>query len=220
MTGLLLALEPITREGARRAASDELSKGKYQAAKPSLVQQVVEKLFNLLNDNLDRVSNATPGGIGGLIGLGLLLAAVIVIVRLRTGPLSRRADVGDPFAGFAAALRPDEHRRLAEEHASAGRYAEAIRERMRAIVRDLEERAILEPRLGRTADEVAYEAGAVLADVATDLYRAARTFDDVWYGGRPATAAKAADLRDIDHRVARARAESRATAAPQLAVPR
>lgn len=219
MTGLLVVLEPITREGARQAAAHELSKGKYQAAKPSLVQQLVDKLVNLLSDNLDRVSNATPGGIWGLIGLGVLLVAVIVVVRLRTGPLSRSAHIGDPFADFAAALRPDEHRRLAEEHAAAGRYAEAIRERMRAIVRDLEERAILEPRLGRTADEVAYEAGSVLADAADDLHRAARTFDDVWYGGRPATAAKAADLRQIDQRVARARAESRARA-PQLAVPR
>lgn len=220
MTGLLVVLEPITREGARRAAHDELSKGKYQAAKPSLVQQLVDKLVNLLSDNLDRVSNATPGGIWGLVGLAVLLVAVIIIVRWRTGPLSRSARIGDPFADFAPALHPDEHRRLADEYASTGRYADAIRERMRAIVRDLEERAVLEPRLGRTADEVAYDAGGVLADAATDLGRAARTFDDVWYGARPATAAMAADLRDIDRRVARTRAADSRGNSAQLAVPR
>jgi hypothetical protein len=98
----------------------------------------------------------------------------------------------------------------------AGRHAEAIRERLRAIIRDLEERAILEPRVGRTADEVAAEAGAALPDVAADLARAARIFDEVWYGRRPATAEMAADLEHIDGRVQRAR-PSRTHGAAQVA---
>lgn len=201
----LLALEPITRSGARDAAREELSKGIYQAARPSLLEQALNRLSTFIGHNVDRLSQAAPGGLWGIVAVVVVLVAVIIVVRAKTGPLSRGARAGDPFAGFAAALSPAEHRRRADEHAAAGRYPEAVRELLRAIVRDLEERAVLEPRLGRTADEVAYEAGRVLPQAAADLQRAARMFDDVWYGARPATAAMVADLRLIDRRVQAAR---------------
>lgn len=219
MTPARLVIEEITRQGARDAAREELSKGIYQAERPGLVHQLVDKVLELLGKGLDRAGEVVPGGPGGLIILALLVVAAIVVVRLRTGPLSRAARTGSPFGGFEAALTPAEHRRNADEHESAGRYAEAVRERLRAIVRDLEQRVILEPRLGRTADEFAYEGGAALPNVAVDLHRAARTFDDVWYGGRPATAAMSADLRAIDQRVQAAR-PAPARQAAQLAVPR
>lgn len=202
---LLLVLEPITRAGARDAAREELSKGIYQAARPSLLEQALDRLSTFLNSNIDRLSQAAPGGLWGILAVVVVLVAVIVVVRVKTGPLGRGGRAGDPFAGFAAALSPTEHRLRADEHAAAGRYPEAVREFLRAIVRDLEDRAVLEPRLGRTADEVAYEAGRVLPDSATDLQRAARMFDDVWYGGRPATAAMVSDLRLIDRQVHAAR---------------
>lgn len=219
MITLLLALEPVTRDGARDAARDELSKGIYQAERPSLVMQAIDKLLTLIQEGLNKGSQAAPGGVWGLVILALLVVIVVVVVRLKTGPLARRVRVGDPFGGFARPVTPDEHRRRADEHAAAGRFAEAVRERLRAIIRDLEERAVIEPRLGRTADEVAAEAGAVLADVAADLHRAARLFDDVWYGKRPATASMDADLRAIDRRVRAART-SPARSAAQYAVPR
>lgn len=216
----LLVVEEITRNGAYEAAREELSKGKYQAERPSLVQQLINKAFDLLNQGIERASEVVPGGPAGLIILALVLVGAIVAIRLKTGPLSRTARSGTPFGGFDPALTPAAHRRLADEHEAAGRYAEAIRERLRAIVRDLEERVILEPRLGRTADEFAYEGGAALPDVADELQRAARTFDDVWYGSRPATAAMAADLRAIDQRVQAARPGVGVREAAQLAVPR
>jgi hypothetical protein len=58
---------------------------------------------------------------------------------------------------------------------------------MRAIVRALEERALLDVRPGRTADEAAAEAGRSLPAHADRLRSAARDFDDVTYGGRRAT---------------------------------
>ena len=220
MTSALLVVEEITRDGAREAARDELSKGKYQAGRPGLVEQLIDKAFELLDRGIDRASDAVPGGPAGLIILAFVLVAAIVAIRLRTGPLSRTARSNTPFGGFDQALTPAEHRHQADEHESAGRYAEAIRERLRAIVRDLEERVILEPRLGRTADEFAYEGGAALPDVAADLQRAARTFDDVWYGSRPATAAMAGDLRTIDRQVQAARPGAALRHPAQLAVPR
>jgi hypothetical protein len=97
-----------------------------------------------------------------------------------------------------------EYRRRADEHAAAGRFAEAVRERMRAIVRELEQRGVLDPRPGRTADEVAREAGAVVPAVAGVLRAAAGIFDEVWYGGRRATPHSEALMRQADDRVRRA----------------
>ena len=205
MTASLLAVEEITRDGAREAAREELSKGMYQAERPGLVEQLLDKAFELLSEGLDQARDVVPGGPAGLIILAMVVVAAVVAIRLRTGPLSRSAQSSDPFGGVAPALTPAEHRRRADQHEAAGRHAEAIRERLRAIVRDLEERVILDPRLGRTADEFAYEGGAALPDVAADLERAARVFDDVWYGGRAATAAMVGDLRAIDQRVRAAR---------------
>jgi hypothetical protein len=95
-----------------------------------------------------------------------------------------------------------------------GQFAEAVREWMRAIVRELETRGVLEPRPGRTADEVAREAGAAVPAVAADLRTAATVFDEVWYGGRPATAQAEAVLRQADRRVQRAQLVVAGPAAP------
>nr|WP_312885633.1 DUF4129 domain-containing protein [Lipingzhangella halophila] len=91
-----------------------------------------------------------------------------------------------------------DHRTAAEEHAAAGEYAEAIRERLRAITRDLEERAIITPRPGRTATELATDASAALPARREALHRAAALFNDVVYGDRPATADDAHLLRELD----------------------
>ena len=56
------------------------------------------------------------------------------------------------------------------------------------------------PRPGRTADEAAAEAGRALPDRDAELRAAARLFDDVWYGGRAATAMDA-QLRAVDEAV-------------------
>ena len=53
--------------------------------------------------------------------------------------------------------------------------------------------------------EAAAEAGAALPSLAGDLRQAARLFDDIWYGGRPAGPDTDARLRAVDERVRAAR---------------
>jgi hypothetical protein len=72
---------------------------------------------------------------------------------------------------------------------------------MRAVARELEERNVLAARPGRTADELAREAGAAIAAAATALRAAARSFDTVVYGRRDATADHYAQVRAADHAV-------------------
>lgn len=112
--------------------------------------------------------------------------------------LPRRTSTG-PADLFDDALRSAaDHRTAADAHAAAGRWTEAVQERMRAVVRSLEERTLLDPRPGRTADEASAEAAASLPDHAEALRAAARAFDDVTYGGRPADADMYARLRTLD----------------------
>jgi hypothetical protein len=72
---------------------------------------------------------------------------------------------------------------------------------MRAVVRELEVRGVLEPRLGRTADEVAAEAGAQVPGIGAPLRAAATIFDEVWYGGRPGTAEGYGAVRQVDEQL-------------------
>jgi hypothetical protein len=70
---------------------------------------------------------------------------------------------------------------------------------------ELEERGILAPRLGRTADELAAEAGRLLPALGTDLGSAARLFDDVRYGDRDGTPAGYALVKRVDAEIRSAR---------------
>jgi hypothetical protein len=76
----------------------------------------------------------------------------------------------------------------ADDLAAAGRYKEAVRERLRAMVRDLIERGVLPQTPGWTVTELAVAAIAVQPALATPLRAAVAIFSDIWYGLRPATA--------------------------------
>jgi hypothetical protein len=69
----------------------------------------------------------------------------------RTGPLARRGPQREALFAGSAVLTAQAHRELAEAAAGEGRWADAVRERLRAVVRELESRGALDPRPGRTA---------------------------------------------------------------------
>ncbi|MBB5913739.1 hypothetical protein BJY24_002606 [Nocardia transvalensis] len=89
-----------------------------------------------------------------------------------------------PIPGLGAA---GEHRGAAESAAGRNDYDTALRERYRAVVRGLEQGGVLEVRRSRTARETADAAVAALPDRTSELPAAAGSFDEVVYGGRPAT---------------------------------
>jgi hypothetical protein len=213
----LAAVAPVGRDEARRAAERELSKGVYHQNEPGPIDRAINAVIDWISRLLDRIVGSTPGGsLGVLVLLAIVVAAAAVVI-WRTGPVGRGARAGSPLVELSGDLDPAEHRRRAEEHAAGDRYAEAIRERMRAIVRELETRGVLEPRPGRTADEVARDAGIAVPAVAGDLRAAASVFDEVWYGGRPATAQADALVRQADERIRRAQLVVAGAAAPAAA---
>jgi hypothetical protein len=198
------AVDDITREAARRAAREELLDRKYSDAQPPLLVRLVGRLIRAFFRLLDKASGNVPGGRAGLLLLALLIAAVVAVVLVRLRPLGGGTGSADIFTS-GRALSADEHRALAEQAAATGQWADAVRERLRAIVRELEARGVLEPRAGRTAGEVARDGSAAVPDIAEPLHQATRTFDEIWYGGRTADAASYDVLVAADRAVSSAR---------------
>jgi hypothetical protein len=190
----------LDRAAAARAAREELAKQIYREAGPSLTEQVLRWVSHYISAVFDRAAGVSPGGYVGLVGVVIVVLAIVVALRLGVGPM-RRASTTETALFVGSARTAAEHRAAADAHAAAGRWAEAVRDRLRAIITGLEERTLLEPRPGRTADEAAADAGAVVPECAADLRAAARVFDDIWYGARPADATHDALLRRLDDRV-------------------
>lgn len=180
-----LAAAPLTREGAREAARRELSKPPYHRDDPSLVEEAFRALGRWVTELFDRAAAAGPGSRLGTLLLLVLLGVVLVAIRLRVGPLARRGAAPSPLLD----VRPrtaSEYRRAATAAAAAGDYAAALRDRLRALAAEVEARGIVEPRAGRTADELVRELTRALITVDGRLPATVVAFDQVWYGGRPA----------------------------------
>ncbi|MCO1655585.1 DUF4129 domain-containing protein [Pseudonocardia humida] len=195
---------PLGRDEAREAAARELSDPVYAADDPAWPGRVARWLVERLDDLLSAAASAAPGGYGGLLVLGALVVLAVVAVRLGLGRIGRSGPAR-PALLEPGERSADDHRRAADAHAARGEWVGAVRERVRGIVRGLEERDLLEPSPGRTADEAAAQAARVLPDRAADLRAAARLFDEVCYGDRPAGPDADARLREVDDAVRRSR---------------
>jgi type II secretory pathway pseudopilin PulG len=185
----------IHRIPAQRLARRELARSMYHT---SFLTRLDRDLFGWLN----RLSiGPVKAGWWTLIALIIVLVLVIAGVLAWIGPLgrSRRARAGAVLAG--ARLTADDHRQAAQRLADDGDFARAIVERVRAIAVELESRGVLLPRPGRTASELAAEAGRSLPGSAAGLRDAARLFDDVRYGGRAGTRAGYQQVSDLDQSI-------------------
>ncbi|MGV0804707.1 DUF4129 domain-containing protein [Mycolicibacterium setense] len=174
----------IDRDAAHDAAQNELAKPIYPRASPT------DQIGEWLNDLLYRITAAgsrIPGGWFTISVLVILVvAAVVVAVRIarRTMRTSRSAD----RALFGSEeLSAAQHRSIAEQYAAQGDWSAAIRHRVRALARQLEEAGVLAAVPGRTATELARDAAAALPGLSTELFRAATIFNDVTYGEQPGT---------------------------------
>ncbi|MGQ5225938.1 DUF4129 domain-containing protein [Streptomyces sp. MN3] len=197
---------PVTlpRDPAREAARRELSKQMYHENDPSWLQRALEAFWDWVDDLLGAASTATPGGALGLVVIVVAALAVGAALWWRLGT-PRRHPVTAPALFDDRPRSAAEHRAAAEAHAAQGHWNQAVQERMRAVVRALEERALLDPRPGRTADEAAAEAGRALPAHSDRLRTAARDFDDVTYGGRTASEDSYRGLAALDGDLERAK---------------
>ncbi|MFF7795130.1 DUF4129 domain-containing protein [Streptomyces sp. NPDC007991] len=206
----------IPRDPAREAARRELSKRMYHENDPSLFQRALDAFWDWLDKLFNAASTATPGGTLGLVVIILAVVAVLTALWWRLGTPRRQptssATLFDDRPRSAA-----DHRAAAEAHAAQDHWNQAVQERMRALVRALEERALLDARPGRTADEAAAEAGRALPAHTDRLRAAARDFDDVTYGGRSATEQSYHRIAELDRDLERTKPQLTASSAHSTA---
>ncbi|MBQ1044633.1 MULTISPECIES: DUF4129 domain-containing protein [unclassified Micromonospora] len=119
--------------------------------------------------------------------------------RLRRRARRRRSD--PPPVRVPAPRTPDavpaDVPGLADRLAAEGRYAEAVRERLREMVRLLVMRHVVEPRPGLTVVELTEAAARARPQVRPTLHTAGAIFSDLWYAQRPATAAHDHRMREL-----------------------
>lgn len=184
----------IDRDAAHDAAQRELAKPIYPK------ESLTERLSEWLDDLLYRVmlkGSQIPGGWLTIAVLAIVvLVAFVVAVRIARRTM-RTNRAGAPLFG-AHELSAAEHRATAESHAASGDWAAAIRHRLRAVARDLEESGVLNPVPGRTATELARDAGELLPAFAAQLRSAALVFNDVTYGEQPGTEPDYRMIADLD----------------------
>lgn len=177
----------IPRGQAADAAREELTKYVYTREEPGAIWRAISWLRERFIELIGSIGDAVPAGRWALLILPVLVVIAIVIIRWRVGAVAGTRSAPGPV--FAGPERPAaELRRNADAAAARKDFATACRERFRALVKDLEERTILDPRPGRTADETAGEVAALSAEAADPVATAARIFDEIHYGGRTPTA--------------------------------
>jgi Domain of unknown function (DUF4129) len=203
----------IGREEAQRRAAEELAKAKYGGTPDWLIELAdradrwVQRIVDLIIRILD--ARSPGGGVnwGFLLAIGILLAAIALVV-WRVGLPRWRPGSRDAAVAADSSRPAADYRALAEQHAARGDWAAAVRDRFRALVRELETQALLDERLARTAWEAAYRASQVLPACREALQAGAESFNAVVYGDRPA------DSTTYQHMVA---VEEQVTAAAQQA---
>ncbi|MCW2649576.1 MAG: hypothetical protein JWR32_552 [Mycobacterium sp.] len=188
----------VDRDAAHDAVQRELSKPIYPR------ESIEQRFSDWLNDFIYRLvvkGSSMPGG-WLTIGVLLTLIAVAVVIAVRIGRRTMRTRRGVDYQLFGAAeFSAAEHRASAERFAGEGNWAAAIRHRLRAVARQLEENGVLNQVPGRTANELARDAGQSVPGLRSELARAAMSFNDVAYGERPGTEAAYRTIADLDEQL-------------------
>ena len=185
----------IDRDTAHEAAQSELAKPIYP--KPSLTERFLEWINEMIY-RLESAAATLPGG-WLTISVLLILLVIAIAVAIRVARRAMRTDRGSGYALFGDhELSAAEHRATAEQFAAKGDWAAAIRHRLRAVARQLEETAVLDAIPGRTATELARDAGRALPHLSGELSSAATAFNDVTYGDRPGSESAYRMIADLD----------------------
>lgn len=202
------ALEvPVLPEAdeARRWARDELARAEY-STEPSLIERVWHWLVDQLGrlTDFDAVAPPTLVPIVVVVGVALLLGVAIYLggpVRAR-----RRTAARGSFAVFDDEAAGSEELSAAADAAARDHdWPLAVLMRFRAIIRDLDERGVLDDLPGMTAYEASGAAAALLPGHTRELRWAGDLFDAVCYGSAQPGPREDAQLRELAAAVARAR---------------
>lgn len=176
----------VDPDQARREALEILSRPPFRAARPGLLQRLLERLVEPIAAVVGRLSAGVSGAIEGVGPLPAALAAIVVLAGFAflASRLARRPGrAGRSPEGLRGAQGPADPRQLeraALEAEADGRLEEALRLRFRAGIARLEQAGRLPARPLTNA--------AIARIVASERFAGlSRSFDEVVFGGRSAT---------------------------------
>lgn len=189
-----MATIDIDRDAAHDAAQRELNKPIYPRG------SLIDQLLRWLDDLIFKIMQGGASVPGGWLTIGvlvlLLVAAVVVAIRVARRTMRTGRGQGGLFGSVE--MSAEQHRSAAEQAAARGDWAVAIRHRLRAVARQLEESSVLSTVPGRTATELARDAGQAIPGLSGELRRAAVIFNDVTYGELPGTEPAYRLVADLD----------------------
>ena len=191
----MLPLAPaVDPDEARSLIHEELAKAEYDDS-PGFVSWFLSLVEQWLLDLLDGVSRSSTTQAALLVLLVLLLGALVVLVLRRTG-LVRRSHALTVSAALDAepVLSGAELRGAARRAIGEGRSDDGTVLALRGLVRDLEERTLLDVSAGMTAQESTARAARAFPELRGRLSRAAAAFDTAAYSHRSTSAKQAEDL--------------------------
>ncbi len=181
-----------TAAQARAQLAHELAKAQYGAARPTVIQSIIQQLESWFNS----LFNFSPTGTPDLSGLVIVIIVIVAIVAIVIGFLVFGVPRINRRSAASGALFGDEDdrdslalRRAAERAAASGDFATAIEEGFRAIARDLTERLIVTSFPGTTAHSFAMRAARSFPGFDDSLRSTANIFDGVRYLGSAASEA-------------------------------
>lgn len=158
-----------------------------------------------------------PLGEMGMVLTLLLLALIVGLAAQgrRLLPARRAKTEKTETAEFEAApdlddiddvpdMPSDRLRERARAYMAAGEHKLAVREWLRASVRDLIDREYVDRRPGWTVTELARAASTTLPAVADWMDEAVLVFSDIWYGRLTATPGHARRMEELDGMIAAA----------------
>ena len=196
--GLFQAEPPVLPGGdeARLWAEEELSKPKYSDATPGWLEDAWLNFLDWLNSLGS--SDGTDTGALPLITVAAVIVIAVAIVLVRPRLNARRKNTSKAVFDADPSVSPDTYRQRAAAAAAVADWGTAVVEQFRAVVRSAEERTVIDPLPGRTADEVAASLGAAFSPVVWQLQRAATVFDAVRYGHARVDQQDFADIVALD----------------------
>lgn len=180
---------PVTPDDgeARSWLSDELSKTVYQDAKPGLLERLLTTIGQWLADVLRNVTAVDPDLGVVLIGFGAIAVILLAVWLIRPRRNARTRELPGIFDGTTVHTAA-EHRAHAAAAAGNGRYDDGLTEILRAVIVSAEERGVLDPAPGRTADEVSALLQSVFPGRRSGIGWLTSRFNEVRYGNGSAGA--------------------------------